>query len=92
MRPIYDFQRAEPPVLTEARLRETLEKRRARREAGLVILAAILCQLCLLVLARALYAAQPMLALVCMGYVCLSISGAGVLALVYTRGRRFPVP
>lgn len=92
MNQIYDFQKAEPPVLTEARLRAELERRRLRRETALVTLAAILTQLCLVVLSVVLYPVEPALSFVCAVYVCLSASGGGVLALVFAQKRRFLVP
>ena len=88
----YDFQRADPPVLTEAVLRAELDRRKVRRETALAILAAILTQLCLVVLSAALYPVDPALSFVCAVYVCLSASGGGVLALVFTQKRRFLVP
>lgn len=89
---LYPFDGATPPALTEALLRAELEKRRLRRETILVTIAAILTQLCLVLLAAVLYPMWPGLALVCVGYLCLSASGAGVLALVYTQRRRYLTP
>ena len=89
---LYRFDGAPPPALTEALLRSELEKRRLRRETILVTIAAILTQLCLVLLAAALYPVRPGLALVCTVYLCLSVSGGGVLALVYTQQRRYLTP
>lgn len=89
MTPIYDFESVAPPVLTEAALRARAEEKKLRRETALVALAAILTQICLVVLGFALYPVQPLAALACFIYLCLSTAGGGLVALTCTRKRRF---
>lgn len=89
MTPIYDFEAVSPPALTEAILRARAEEKRLRRQTALVTLAAVLTQVCLVVLGLVLYPVQPQAALACFIYLCLSTAGGGVVALTYTRKRRF---
>ena len=54
----------------------------------MMVLAALATQVILVVLGLILAPAQPMLALVCLGYVCLSATGGGLAALIYQKERR----
>lgn len=85
MKQIYDFARREPPVLTEADLRRKLEKRRTRRQIAMLAVAAVLAQLAALVLAWVAAPVWPIAAVMCVGYVLLSVAIGGVIALVCTR-------
>lgn len=84
----YDFDAARPPILTEASLRAEAERRKLRRQTLILTLAALATQVLLVVLGLVLAPSQPLLALVCLGYVCLSATGGGLAALVYTKERR----
>ena len=88
MNPIFDFEAHRPPVLTERMLREEADRRRLRRQTLILTLAALATQVILVVLGLILAPAQPMLALVCLGYVCLSATGGGLAALIYQKERR----
>ena len=88
MNPIFDFEAHRPPVLTERMLREEADRRRLRRQTLILTLAAPATQVILVVLGLILAPAQPMLALVCLGYVCLSVSGGGLAALIFQKERR----
>ena len=88
MNPIFDFEAHRSPVLTERMLREEADRRRLRRQTLILTLAALALQVILVVLGLILAPAQPMLALVCLGYVCLSVSGGGLAALIYQKERR----
>ena len=61
MTPIYDFEAVSPPALTEAILRARAEEKRLRRQTALVTLAAVLTQVCLVVLGLVLWPLWPAL-------------------------------
>ena len=84
----FDFEAHRPPVLTEGMLWEEADRRRLRRQTLILTLAALATQVILVVLGLILAPAQPMLALVCLGYVCLSATGGGLAALIYQKERR----
>ena len=84
----FDFEARRPPVLTEGMLRKEADRRRLRRQTLILTLAALATQVILVVLGLILAPAQPMLALVCLGYVCLSATGGGLAALIYQKERR----
>ena len=84
----FDFEAHRPPVLTEGMLREEADRRRLRQQTLILTLAALATQVILVVLGLILAPAQPMLALVCLGYVCLSATGGGLAALIYQKERR----
>ena len=84
----FDFEAHRPPVLTERMLREEADRRRLRRQTLILTLAALATQVILVVLGLILAPAQPMLALVCLGYVCLSVSGGDLAALIFQKERR----
>jgi len=88
MNPIYDFEAVRPPVLTEEALRAEADRRKVRRQTLILTLAALATQVILVILGGLLYETQPFLALVCLGYVCLSVAGGGLAALVCTKERR----
>jgi len=92
MKRIYDFEQAAPPVLTEAMLRKRLEQKKLRRQAFLVSIGGALMQLCLLVLALALYAGYPLVSMATVCYVLVSTAGTGVLAVVFWKQRRYLTP
>jgi hypothetical protein len=88
MNPIFDFEAHRPPVLTERMLREEADRRRLRRQTLILTLAALALQVILVVLGLILAPTQPLLALACLGYVCLSAAGGGLAALTYQKERR----
>ena len=84
----FDFEAHRPPVLTEGMLQEEADRRRLRRQTLILTLAALATQVILVFLGLILAPAQPMLALVCLGYVCLSATGGGLAALIFQKERR----
>lgn len=88
MNQIFVFEGQTPPMVTEAMLRDAIEKRRLQRQTLLLTLAAILTQACLVALGLCLYPTQPLAAFICLAYACLSVTGGGLLALIYTQKRR----
>ncbi|MBR5533376.1 MAG: hypothetical protein IKU62_00810 [Ruminiclostridium sp.] len=88
MNPTFDFEARRPPVLTERMLREEADRRRVRRQTLILTLAALATQVILVVLGLILVPTQPLAALACLGYVCLSTAGGGLAALIYQKERR----
>ena len=88
MTPFYDFEAHRPPVLTESGLRAEADRRKLRRQTLILTLAALATQVLLVVLGLLLVPTQPMLAMVCLAYVCLSAAGGGLAALIYQKERR----
>jgi len=86
--PIYDFESAVPPMLTERMLRHQWEERQAKKQALLVTVAGGLTQLLLLISMVLLYEYMPGLALIGMGYVAVSLAACFVTAVVYVERRR----
>ena len=86
--PIYDFESAVPPMLTERMLRHQWEERQAKKQALLVTVAGVLTQLLLLISMVLLYEYMPGLALIGMGYVAVSLAACFVTAVVYVERRR----
>lgn len=85
MRPACDFERFDPPVLTERMLRRELEKRAERRRTVLLAAAGALLQIAVLLLAAVIRTWYPLLALGCVCFTALSTAGGGVIAIVYAQ-------
>ena len=80
-----DFEFANPPVLSERMLRRELERRQERRKLLLLILAALLGVAAAFAIGILQWNTAPLIALVCLGYGALTLTGGGVAALVYAR-------
>ena len=83
MRQIYRFDAFVPPSLSEARLRRELERRKLWRQAALLVLGGLLTLCCIALAALSLYPVLPVLALLCMGYVCVAVAGGAAVMLVF---------
>ena len=85
MKQIYDFEQQNPPVLNEAMLRNELERRKLRRQTALLFVAGLLLQLIMVFVGYSAIDWDPWLTVLCLGYVVVSVTGAGVVAAAYTR-------
>lgn len=85
MRPTYDFERFDPPVLNERMLRRELEKRAERRRTILIAIAGALLQIAAVLLALLVRAWYPALTLTVVCSAILSAAGGGVIAIVYVQ-------
>lgn len=85
MNQIYNFEQHKPPVLNENMLRAELERRRLRWQTALIAVAGILIQVLLILVGFVTKNEYPIITVVCLIYVVISITGSGVLAIVYTR-------
>lgn len=88
MKQIYSFEAAVPPVLTERMLEAELERRKLRRQTGLVALGGILLQIAVMVLAMICSREYPILIWIALGSLIVSTVGGGVVALVFAQKRR----
>ena len=88
MKTPYDFERFDPPILTETMLRAELQKRQRYWLAILPALAGFLSQLVLLLCGFLAAEAFPPVTLLCIGYTMVSTAGSGAIAIVYTQKRR----
>ena len=85
MSQIYDFERYEPPVLTEGQLRSKLEAKRAKRQTALVVMASVLIQAALIVLGCSAAEWHPWLTALCFAAVFFGTSSGVALAAVASR-------
>lgn len=91
MNQIYDFTQYTPPLLNERLLLAERERRKLRRQTALIALAGILMQLAVLLLGFSLIRVDPAFTWLSLGYAAVSSTGAGVLALVFTRKGGIPL-
>lgn len=83
MKQIYRFDEFAPPALCEARLRAELERRRLQRQTALLVLGGLLTLFCIALAALSLYPVLPVLALLCVGYLCVAVAGGAAVVLVF---------
>lgn len=80
-----DFERFDPPVVTEKMLRRELERRERRRQTVLLAAAGALLEALLVLLGLLCWNAAPVLTA---GFICFAIvsaAGSGVIAIVFTQ-------
>ncbi len=83
MKQIYDFESMAPPALTRRLLEKKLEQRKVQRETILVTLAGMLLQIAVFCLAILFHGTYPLFTWLAVGYCIFSLSGGGMLAVVY---------
>ena len=88
MKQPYNFEKGEPPVLSEKKLRREIERRRVKRQVTLLALAGLSAQLGMLWASLLLYPAVPVLAKALFIYIVASFAGGGVLAIFVVLKRR----
>lgn len=88
MKQIYDFEQNTPPVINENMIRVEIERRRLRWETALVAVSSLLTMCCLLLMAVQLYEIMPLLSFACTMYVCVAVTGGGIITLVFQQKRR----
>ena len=85
MKQIYSFEHSTPPILNEAMLRETLEKRRLQKQTALLAVAGILLQLVFLIYGLLTFQTEPQISMLCFGYIFISLVGSAFIVLAYIR-------
>ncbi len=88
MKQIYPFDSFQPPDLSEKKLRAEIQRRATLRQTALLALAGILAELCLIAAALFVSPINEVLAFAIIAYVCVSISGCAIIAVVYDLKRR----
>ena len=87
MKQIYDFEKRTPPVLHEQMLRAELERRKLRIQTAVAVLAGFLLMIAAVLLGYSAIDRYPVLSVLCFGYIIISATGGGVIAIVYSRQR-----
>ena len=85
MNQIYNFEQHKPPILNENMLRAELERRRLRWQTALLALAGILLQVVIALFGYSAIDWYPWVSAICFGYVIISTTGCGVIAVTYSR-------
>ena len=85
MKQIYDFDRYPPPVLNENNLRDKVDKRSKRRQSSRPAAGGVLLQMTALLLGVLPCDRYPMLSVCCLVYQLVSMTGGGVIAVVYAQ-------
>lgn len=88
MTQIYDFDAGTPPRVTEAQLRERLERRRLRAQMAVLVLAGVAWQVGILHVGRVALAWDVALSAACFGYTALAAVVCGIAVVVYSRRSR----
>lgn len=82
---IYNFEGVRPPVLNENMLRAERERRKAQLLVVLFIVAAAIVMLCIVTFTNMVAEFTPVAALVCIGYVVISVLVSGTAAIMYAQ-------
>ncbi len=88
MKKIYRFDGIQPPAISEKALRTEIERRKMKRQTTLLVLAGMLTEVCLLITALILQPVNSVLSMIFVAYVCVAMSGGGVIAIVFIHRRR----
>lgn len=85
MKQIYNFEKLHPPVLNEAMLRAEMQRRKLHLQTALLVLAGFLLQGVIALLGYSAIDWYPWLSALCFGYIMISTTGCGIIAVVYSR-------
>lgn len=85
MNQIYNFEQNEPPIVNENMLRARLDKKKAVRNAAIVAVASVMLQMMTLLLGILMYSQYPIITFLCVSYVVVSMVGASVISIVYSK-------
>ncbi len=88
MKQIYCFDGVQPPAICEKTLRAEIERRKMKRQTALLALGGMLAEVCLLITALLLQPVNAVLSMIFITYVCVAMSGGGVIAIVFIHKRR----
>lgn len=85
MKQIYRFEQHTPLALNENMLRRELERRKLQWQTALSAFAGILLQTAVALFGYAAVDWYPWVSVICFTYVIVSVTGGGVVAVVYSR-------
>lgn len=85
MKQTYHFDQKDPPVLNENMIRTEIERRKLHWQTALFVLAGILLQVAVALFGYSAIDWYPWVSAICFGYVIISTTGCGVIAIAYSR-------
>lgn len=85
MKQIYNFEQHQPPILNENMIRREIEGRKLHLQTALLVLAGILLQVVIGLLGYSAMDWYPWISVLCFGYIIVSTTGCGIIAIVYSR-------
>lgn len=85
MKQIYNFEQHHPPILNENMIRKEIERRKLHLQTTLLVLAGILLQVVIALLGFSAMDWYPWLTTLCFGYIIVSTTGCGIIAVIYSR-------
>ncbi|MBR6826044.1 MAG: hypothetical protein IKM59_05805 [Oscillospiraceae bacterium] len=85
MKQIYNFEQHHPPVLNENMIRAEMERRKLHWQTALLVLAGILLQVVVALFGYSAMDWYPWISSVCFGYIIISTTGCGIVAVIYSR-------
>ena len=85
MRQIYNFETKNPPVLSEAKLVEEIEKRNQKKQMTMLFVSGLVIQLVILLFGFMAFDFYPIITMGCVVYALLSVATSGVMAGIYVR-------
>ena len=85
MKQIYNFEKDIPPVLNENILRAKAENKKETKLMVLLVLAAVVCQIAVLLFGVSAIEWHPWITFSCVGYALISTLSGGILAAGCTK-------
>lgn len=85
MKQIYNFEQYNPPVLNENILRTKQDRRNANVQAAILVIASILFLSVIMIFGLTALEWYPWITVLCFGYVLISVTGGGIIAVICTR-------
>ena len=85
MKQIYNFEQHHPPALNENMIRAEIEKRKLRLQTALLVFAGLLLQVVIALFGYSALDWYPWVTALCFGYIIISSTGCGIIAVVYSR-------
>lgn len=85
MNRIYNFEQHDPPALNENMIRAEIERRKLHLQTALLVLAGILLQVVIALFGYSAMDWYPWISSVCFGYIIISTTGCGIVAVIYSR-------
>lgn len=85
MKQVYNFEQHNPPVLNESMLRAEMERRKLHWQTALLAVAGLLLQVVIVLFGYSAIDWYPWASAICFGYVIVSTTGFGVVAIAYSQ-------
>lgn len=85
MNTVYDFEKYEPPKLSEKMLREEIKRRELRRQIFLLRIASFLVILSIILFAFLISLDSFIIAVLCAVFVCMYLMGNALISVLFFR-------